>query len=361
MEYYVYITNSCNANCSYCSVLIDCEKSKIPIEINYSSKDLKNFIIKNQEYNCDNVIDIYFFGGEPTLNFGLIQNIIDEMDSVENQVVNYILHTNGILIPEAPSSLLKKLKLVLISIDYEKIFTSAQINPYFERILDAVRIIKTLDSNVPIIGRLTVSPLTNIFNECSMLGNFFDYVYWQLDNSKHINGLEAYKHNYKQEIRLLFEYWLNFFREGIFLNYVPFISALGKILDPPDVPTQFYCGYGTSMIYIQTHGKCYACCDSVDSNIHLIGDIYTGVKFNNLGQLDLKCTVCNYVKLCGGRCGRMHREFNANRINDYCELNQYMFKVIEDNIDEINKILLKYPHLVKRIHDPMLNYTEFTA
>ena len=32
MEYFVYMTNDCNLMCEYCSVLLDCEKNKLPIK-----------------------------------------------------------------------------------------------------------------------------------------------------------------------------------------------------------------------------------------------------------------------------------------------------------------------------------------
>ncbi len=361
MEYYIYITNACNLNCSYCSVMIDCDNAKIPVEMNYSCYDLKQFIVKNQADFNDNIADIYFFGGEPTLNYSLIEAIMTEMRSVEKMIIKYILHTNGLLIPYAPSLILNNLDLIIISIDYEKIFTEGKINSYFENIIQSVQSIRMHDKKIPLIGRLTVSPLTNIYSECSILGNFFDYVYWQLDNSQIISNVENYKINYIKEINLLFQYWMAFFREGIFLNYVPFISAIGRMINNTPTPTDFYCGYGSSMIYIQTNGNCYACCDSVETSSHIIGDIFNGIKFNDFGIKDTICNDCIYIKICGGRCGRMHKEFESNRINDFCELNKAMFKLIEHNLSEIHEVIDKYPHFIDKIYNPMLNYTEFTA
>ena len=48
MEYYIYITNDCNMNCAYCSVLFDTAKYCVPLNPQYSFEDLERFITKTQ-------------------------------------------------------------------------------------------------------------------------------------------------------------------------------------------------------------------------------------------------------------------------------------------------------------------------
>ena len=134
-----------------------------------------------------------------------------------------------------------------------------------------------------------------------------------------------------------------------------------NILEEPEIPSKFYCGYGTSMIYVQTNGKCYACCDNVATNSHYIGDIYSGITFSNHSINNTICKNCTYLKLCGGRCGRMHKDFTTERVKQYCELNIYMFNLILENIDKIKEIISKYPEFYNKIMDTMISYTEYTA
>ena len=139
------------------------------------------------------------------------------------------------------------------------------------------------------------------------------------------------------------------------------MSAVRNILEEPEIPSKFYCGYGTSMIYVQTNGKCYACCDNVATNSHYIGDIYSGITFSNHSINNTICKNCTYLKLCGGRCGRMHKDFTTERVKQYCELNIYMFNLILENIDKIKEIISKYPEFYNKIMDTMISYTEYTA
>ena len=226
--------------------------------------------------------------------------------------------------------------------------------------IKAIKCIK-YTSNTPIIGRITVSPNTSLFTECCLISNFVDYTYWQIDNCETMEDFNSYEQHYKYNIELLFEYWIQCLRKGIFLRFVPFMSAIKNILIEPPEPDKFYCGYGRSMIYVQTNGKCYACCDNVNKDTHLIGDIYTGIKFRNNLLENTICKDCPYIKLCGGRCGRMHIDFSEERIKEYCKLNQYMFDLISRNMDEVRDLILKHPEYYNHIIDPMISYTEYTA
>ena len=77
MEYFIYMTNDCNLKCEYCSVLLDCEKNNLPIKPTYSNDELIEFIKQTQMLTEDNEISIYFFGGEPSLEYEDIESLID--------------------------------------------------------------------------------------------------------------------------------------------------------------------------------------------------------------------------------------------------------------------------------------------
>lgn len=360
MEYYVYITNDCNMNCAYCSVLFDTKKYRVPLTPQYSFADLEKFVSKTQQLFNDSIADIYFFGGEPTVDFNCINKLIKAFDQPHNYRINYIMHTNGLLIPETPQNILKKVNLVILSYNYELIYKNGQVSSYFGKMTNSINHIKSIN-NIPIIGRITVSSKTSLYTECCLISGFVDYVYWQIDNCEYVGNFEAYKSQYKYDISLLFNYWFNYFKNGTFLRFVPFISAIRNIIAEPERPTHFYCGYGTSMIYIQTNGKCYACCDNVAANSHYIGDIFEGIEFSNNQLENTICNNCEYIKICGGRCGRMHKDFSIDRIKQYCDLNQFMFDLIKSNVVEITEIITKYPEYINMIMDPMLSYTEYTA
>ncbi len=360
MEYYVYITNDCNMNCTYCSVLFDTIKHGVPLHPQYSFNELEKFVTKTQKLLKDDVADIYFFGGEPTVDYQKIEELINAFNVPHDYKINYIMHTNGLLINEAPKRVLQNIDLTVLSFNYELIYKNGHISSYFGNMVKAIERIKS-EKNTPIIGRLTISPKTSLFTECCLISNFVDYIYWQIDNCESMEDYCSYGAQYKYDIELLFKYWFECLNKGIFLKFVPFISAVRHLIFESEKPTNFYCGYGTSMIYVQTNGKCYACCDNVATNSHYIGDIFTGIQFSNNNLNDTICKDCEYIKLCGGRCGRMHKDFSSERIKQYCLLNQFMFDLIKANIIGIKETINKYPEMLDKIMDPMISYTEYTA
>lgn len=347
-------------NCSYCSVLFDTQKYGVPMQPQYSFAELEHFVTMTQKEINDDVADIYFFGGEPTVDFNRIGQLINTFDMPHNYSVNYIMHTNGLLIPDTPVKILNHLSLTLLSFNYELIFNDKYLSPYMGKMVNAIEHIKSV-KDIPIIGRITVSPQTSLFTECCLISNFVDYIYWQIDNCESIQNFKKYQEQYQYEISLLFKYWMECLRKGIFLRFVPFLSAIKNIIVEPEKPQKFYCGYGNSMIYIQTNGKCYACCDNVATNSHYIGDIYTGIKFSNNSLENTICRDCSYIKLCGGRCGRMHKDFTTERVKQYCALNQYMFNLIRANMDEIGDLISKNDQYYNNLMDPLISYTEYTA
>jgi len=358
MEYYIYVTNECNLNCSYCSVLVRKQGRSEPLKPIYSKSVLFEFIDKIQQKYNDNTADIYFFGGEPTLEYGVIADIISVFNRKTTYKINYVMHTNGLRLDSIPKYIIKKTDIMLLSMNYEKIYIDKHLSPYLSKIMNNINYVRRI-KNFPIIGRITVSPDTCLYTECCLMGAHFDYIYWQLDNSTYI-PFEIYKTNYETSISLLFSYWINFLKAGVFLRYVPFINTINHFLNPSDKPSKFYCGYGESMIYIQTDGSCYACCDEVESRQHYIGNLEEGVEFPEINLLNTICNECKYIYVCGGRCGRMHIDHGQERISEFCQLNIFMFSLIEEAIPLIRKIILKFPNFISNFNDPLIAYTEYT-
>lgn len=360
IEYYIYITNDCNMNCSYCSVLFDTVKHGIPLNPQYSFADLEKFITNTQKQLCDDVADIYFFGGEPTVDYNCIKRLIYAMNKPHEYKINYIMHTNGLLISKAPQEIIDSIDLTLLSFNYELIYRDGHITDYFNKMIKAIKYIKA-KKNTPVIGRITVSAKTSLFTECCLISNFVDYVYWQIDNCAEMPDYENYSKQYKYDIDLLFEYWMACLEKGIFLRFVPFMNIVKNCIFDIQKPNKFYCGYGETMIYVQTNGNCYACCDNVTTNSHYIGDIYSGVRFPEINLDKTVCKNCTYINLCGGRCGRMHKDFSPERISQYCELNIHTYKIIKSSIPKLLDLIQQHPHYKELLIDPMTSYTEYTS
>jgi radical SAM protein with 4Fe4S-binding SPASM domain len=344
--------------------LSDIEKQNVPLTPNYSLVDLKKFIDEKQRELNSPIADIYFFGGEPTTRYDIISDLVKTMSQIDEKKykINYILHTNGLLVSNAPREILEKLKVALISINYEEIYENGQMTNYFKKIINSVDKIRLHNSLCSIIARLTISVKSSLYDGSCLTGNFFDYIYWQMDNSKDIIDIASYEKRYKAEIELLYRYWLTFLRKGVFLSYVPFVNAIKNYVWEPNIPKSYYCGYGKSQIYVQTNGDCFACCDNIGDRTHFIGNIKSGTTFPSIDiSKSDTCGKCEYIKVCGGRCGRMHIDFSASRIQSFCNMNIFMFDLIKASIPEIKELLIKYPYFIPKFQDENLHYTEYNA
>jgi uncharacterized protein len=360
MEYFIYMTNDCNLNCHYCSVLVDAAKAGIPTRPNYSNNELVELIDKTQNSENDSEATVYFFGGEPSLEYESIIKLINDIKKhLNNYALKFILHTNGLLLHKMPCNLLNQLTAILCSINYEKIPKYNLSNSYFSVIVNNVISTKKR-KNLNMLGRMTITEKTSLYTELLQFAHFFDYIYWQIENTANFKNFKQFYATYTYELRLTFDYWLQYLGKGILLKYIPFMSAMRFLLwhDKPD--TAFSCGYGAKMIYLQTDGSCYACSDSDKREMHSIGNISDGVNLPKPNLAKLRCSRCRYRQLCLGRCGRMHKEFSKKQVSRYCALNKFMFNLFILHEDKLENIVETYPFLESELKAYPLDFTEFT-
>lgn len=361
MEYFIYMTNDCNLHCQYCSVLLDCQKSNLPIRPAYSNLTLASFIERVQEENADSEVNVYFFGGEPTMEYPAIGELVQELKRTlpDNLSLKFVLHTNGLLLDQIPTGLLDDLTLVMFSINYEKIPKYNLANGYFSTIMDNAITTKQ-KKDVPMIARLTITEQTSLYTEILQVSNFFDLVYWQIENCGQFNDFPTFYATYTFEVERTFDYWVRYLEHGFMIKLVPFMAVLKFMFYPDRSDEEFSCGYSRGMIYVQTNGNCYACSDNVEAGVHYMGNIESGIK---LGKISLKrfgCTNCSYRCLCMGRCGRMHIEFSDEHISEYCRLNQFMFDLFLNHKAKLEQILQDHPKYQSELDSWLLEYTEFT-
>ena len=361
MEYFTYLTNDCNLHCKYCSVLIDCQKNNLPIKLDYNLEDYIAFIEETQSANNDDTIVIYFFGGEPSLEYALAQRVVNLVNTKlgEKYKIYYVLHTNGLLLREIPAQLRDSLSLIMLSINYEVIPKHNLAGSYFQKIIDNTVNVK-LEKNIPIIARLTITENTSLYTEVMQIHHFFDLVYWQIENCPSFNDFETFYKTYTYEIGLLYEIWLKYFEMGIILKFVPFMAVTKFMFFHDRADNEFSCGYGRGMIYIQTNGSCYACSDNMEGGKHYIGALKDGINPIDSRLDKLKCAKCKYKPLCLGRCGRAHIEFDSRHVNEYCKLNQFMFNLFISDKGKIDMALQNYEHYKEELSGYLLEFTEFT-
>lgn len=105
-------TYNCNLNCKYCYV----RGGDLPVKMLNSEIAIKaiDFLLSK---SLDE-ITIQFFGGEPTLNFKCIKDVVDYLNKKETKTkINYEISTNGLLPKNYLNFFIKNKFLFIVSLD----------------------------------------------------------------------------------------------------------------------------------------------------------------------------------------------------------------------------------------------------
>jgi uncharacterized protein len=115
---WLHVTDHCNLKCTYCFHNESTKQSNLMKMDISSARQAVDYLFSNRGARQ---LGIHFFGGEPLLNFTLIQALIPYIDlkeKEENVRVNYSISTNAVNMTREMASFLKENKFfVTVSID----------------------------------------------------------------------------------------------------------------------------------------------------------------------------------------------------------------------------------------------------
>ena len=334
-------SSSCNLRCRYCFYYNVADNRKISNYGIMTDSTLEN-MIKNAFQTAENAINFAFQGGEPTCAgvdfFKKFHDFVD-MYNNNNITVNFSLQTNGTLINKDWIALFKKYNyLVGLSIDgnkeiHDKFRLDAQGNGTFRRVLKTAKefskhgvefnILCVVNKPVAENGKLIYNFFKNSgfryfqFIPCldSFEGGEEDFSLTSKDYGKFLN--ETFDEWYKDIIsgkKISIRYFDNLVR-----------IVLGQ--EPEACDMVGHCNLNG---IIEADGSMYPCDFYVldeyklgNINDNSIEDLFkSNIEKEFLKasiNINGKCKVCRYLKLCRSGC-RRHKEMNADGIleNKFC-------------------------------------------
>lgn len=344
------LNNRCNLNCEYCFANRgEYDKPNEQMTFETAKKALDNLIHSVKE-NDGNEITIAFFGGEPLLNFNLIKQVVDYMNSSLGDLhCKYMITTNGTLITKEISTFFETYNFnVTISIDGDE----KQHNTFrkyisgkgsYNEIVKALCFFKYKEI---ITARITISKhntdIANAIN--SILGLGIKRITFALDYN--ISELDFYK--FEQSFIQFVDQYITDIKQGILYDITNITSTIASIVLHQRCTA--HCNAGISYITLSADGKFYRCPRFIGKQSFCMGknNEFDKLKDNmqkfklSLGESAIKrnyaCNECPYVYLCGGVC--YHHAYMSGlsehqNIPRECQQNKLIF---EKSIELICKL-----------------------
>ena len=132
------VANTCNLNCMYCYASCgNYGRDNTLMSVNIAHK-----IVQSLKQNYDTIRTVYFFGGEPTINFKTIKYLVDELKS--KFVINdYRIVTNATLINDEMIKFFCENNFkIYVSIDGPEMINNHLRGNYFKKLISTIQQLK---------------------------------------------------------------------------------------------------------------------------------------------------------------------------------------------------------------------------
>lgn len=292
----LWITLKCNFRCRYCYVQ---EKYKNIDLSRRTADEFIKFIKKNIKIKQRLIIN--FHGGEPTINFDILKYIVQRLENEIDNNVDFGITTNGSLLNDEMVLFISKHCNYNISISMDGMNDTTEMNRKclygdgsFENISNNALKLLQYSKNVRI--RMTYDR-RNI-NELSR--NICNFIHMGFTNI--VPVADYFSKNWSDDdfkiVELEFKKVKNFINSNNISNVKIYdISDDYNCLSP--------CTAGHDYYSIDVLGNIYPCTLLVGDEEHLLGNIYKGIDFNKLLQIDEinkkkvdECSECQLYRFC---------------------------------------------------------------
>ncbi|MCX7897607.1 MAG: radical SAM protein [Rhodocyclaceae bacterium] len=333
VELQLLTTLKCNLKCTYCSLGVGSVLGS-QTEVAYDLDQLARFIdthLKGKE------IYVTFYGGEPTLNRRMMEEVIERFPEFR-----YQLQTNGTLLDGLPAWVLGKLSNILVSIDGGEAITDGYRGRGIWR-----QVIENLHKVHDKVGGTITAPVTwgnpdTTFEELDELATAFDaidYVYWQFVADEMYFGDSLAKRQ-AVLVQLIDKF---FARTDVLYPFIPIMGIVrNKVL--PTRGVELYagltqCRVSTHLLNVMPNGEIYPCPDMMYAKNMKMGEIQGNwLKKSPLQPTpEMPCERCEAFPWCRRNCMKNlylgyvknDERYRKNVVEPICALIRFMGREID--------------------------------
>lgn len=351
----LHISNDCNLRCTYCYAPGGNYNMNRELLTEETADDFITFCINN----FDKVKRIVFFGGEPLLNYKMIEYVCLRFKHLkEKNIIDYIpvfaIITNGTLMNNPILGVLKEhIEYITVSIDGPKEIND--INRIFpnqkgsyEKIAYFIKTIKN-ETNIP------------IRYESTFTQDHLDMGYQKSDIEIFLRNEFSIEGTVVEDININTNYDKSFISENIdtrkmeLVNDFPegFFGILSSIVNGWN---KIMCPVGSDMISISTQGYIYPCAMNTGNDKVVLGHINDENVFNNRKKYEVQfpylrsiwkvedtvCHACWAKNICGGCTMKWFYNKESDKYNSHPHESK-----CTENKKYIENVLRKIVHIRK--------------
>ncbi|HEY6897433.1 MAG TPA: radical SAM protein [Rhodocyclaceae bacterium] len=333
VELQLLTTLKCNLKCTYCSLGVG-EVLGSQTHVDYDIEQLTAFV---ERHLAQKEVYVTFYGGEPTLNLGLVRQVMERFP-----LFRFQLQTNGTLLDNLPTEMLSRLSNVLVSIDGGEAITDGYRGRGIYR-----QVMRNLAKVRPQIGgsvtaRVTWGNPDTTFEELDELVSgegAVDYLYWQFVADEMYGGDSVAKRK-----RVLEQLIARFFERNDRLY--PLIPLMGIVRNKlfPNRARELYdhrtqCRVSTHLLNVMPNGQIFPCPDMMYVPEMQMGDVKTNwLKKSPLQPTaEMPCEGCEAFAWCRRNCMKnlylgyvkQDARYRQNVVEPICELIKFIGREID--------------------------------
>lgn len=296
----LFLTDSCNLACKYCF----CDVGRDHSYAGMMSTDIaeKAVIMLMERAVGRKKVYITFLGGEPLLNFKLLQHIVvfsRDAAARRGKEVVFSITTNGTLLDDDKAAFLSQNAIgVMVSLDGSKTYHNRQcpMKNGGDSFSDAVRGIKLLISHeiIPEIRTTLGRPLPSLRGLRRLYRTLGEIRRIVIEPAKNCNDLpspvdvteDEFDEWIKQEERELNKY-VHLLKKNpdSIPNYFPYTNFLRVIANPAASSCHYSCGSGIMRCTVDARGTIFPCAMFSGQENWSIGNVHEGIDQNRVRQI----------------------------------------------------------------------------